>query len=357
MRLLPAPVLALAAATACLCCCVSSPSAGLPESQMHPKFERKMAKVGDTVELKCHPHWKNGLSSGFKKHKATWIFQECGERYGQYPCPQHIEEGDINKPLHLCGKKLCRGNLLMNNVSVANSGMYQCVYPYGNKTADRKTIVSYILEVIETAECPQILEVFPENVTVLEGSQIIFSCKALSNVFAQFHWVRKYDSSSASQTIRYGDNVYEALNSSGQLAISEDTYIGKLNLPAAQQKDSRDYACVVTNSRGFVYREVHLTVLPRTSNNPVLGQGVDGSVHLLFLIPVIMVLVPTAAWFMCIYWRRRKKNEISEQIVTNSVAVQQNCKHNNNRSTIKYHIVNPPVDFEGNKSITNKAIK
>ncbi|XP_046993392.1 uncharacterized protein LOC124605623 isoform X3 [Schistocerca americana] len=209
MRLLPAPVLALAAATACLCCCVSSPSAVLPESQMHPKFERKMAKVGDTVELKCHPHWKNGLSSGFKKHKATWIFQECGERYGQYPCPQHIEEGDINKPLHLCGKKLCHGNLLMNNVSVANSGMYQCVYPYGNKTADRKTIVSYILEVVETAECPQILEVFPENVTVLEGSQIIFSCKALSNVFAQFHWVRKYDSSSASQTIRYGDNIYE----------------------------------------------------------------------------------------------------------------------------------------------------
>lgn len=93
-----------------------------------------------------------------------------------------------------------------------------------------------------------------------------------------------------------------------------------------------------------IYIEIILTDHFFISLGSLLHQGVDSSLHLLFLIPVIMGIVPTTVWLIYIKLRKNKLDATSQASSSNNATVRNvernsSWQNSNSERKVKYHVV------------------
>lgn len=309
-----------------------------------PLQKHIISKSGVDVEFVCPTKGKYHSNYYGKNNRIIWQYQKCDDPNDPSSCSHLFEKSEENWKLVNCTEyNTCSGRkLVLINVTSHDSGFYRCSFLKNNSTSPIRNI--YNLEVIKNAERPHVLELSPENLTIYEGSSAMFRCQAVSNIHADFRWFRKHDNLTNMQVIIYENNPYEPLNSSGQIAVSHNTYLSKFVLPMASEQDSREYFCLAANALGYDFKEAHLTVLPRKINSSLLHQGVDSSLHLLFLIPVIMGIVPTTVWLIYIKLRKNKLDATSQASSSNNATVRNvernsSWQNSNSERKVKYHVV------------------
>ncbi|XP_067003912.2 uncharacterized protein [Anabrus simplex] len=243
--------------------------------------------AGIPINLNCSTQEKQKL-----KHKWTW--QKCSTMDQRWPmCSQWTT---------IC--KSCSSILRMNNATSHQSGIYRCIHDV------RTMLVLFHLEIKEPQRPPELPEVSPNNLTVLEGMPAVFHCRVLSEQYVDLRWLLRLNGmTNDSEHIVYQGVHYKPLKSTGQ--VRQGTmYYTKLSLSRTTLLDSGCYMCVALSQTWSTAKDIQLTVLPNNiSTDSALGyEDSSWSLHLLFLIPAALALLPASAW-LCCHWRRRFKRQ------------------------------------------------
>jgi hypothetical protein len=141
------------------------------------------------------------------------------------------------------------------------------------------------------------------------NSQLVLQCKCKSSQKPTIKWFRKKDEGylkgdehtfesyktfiESSRSIKYFENFYEPLVSSGLKELSDHLYLSKLIVTNITQ--SNIFVCVAINYFGFSYREtlVNLQVeelLEIDEGEHSLMNFPEKNYEILFLIPVLLLM-------------------------------------------------------------------
>ncbi|XP_055595111.1 fibroblast growth factor receptor-like 1 [Uranotaenia lowii] len=285
--------------------------------------------AGSDAQLRC------GIKDYHVDHMnasdVRWHFKPCGEGANHVSCHNREQLDQMTwRPLDCDGKR-CRVTLTIRNASEANSGLYRCsIYPYRTDNAtqfDIQFVRTFQLDVIksfldETVAAPELLDNLPANTTALLDSQIVLQCRVYSKVQPSIKWFRRINlnnpledhSFNQDKSIRYLENFYELLPSSGEKLLSEDIYLSKLILPSASERDIGIYVCVGINYGGVNTADAYVNVVH--PNGVTVGSG-DSSVAdllALFLIPLGLALVPFFMWICWIAVRQCNRERVRTSV-------------------------------------------
>lgn len=142
------------------------------------------------------------------------------------------------------------------------------------------------------------------------NSQLVLQCKCKSSQTPAIKWFRKKDDGylngnehtfesyktfiESSRSIKYFENFYEPMQSSGHKELGDNFYLSKLIVNNITQNSI--YVCVAINYFGFSYRE-HVINLENIENL-VEGEESEDSIvdfpeknyEILFLIPILLLM-------------------------------------------------------------------
>lgn len=105
------------------------------------------------------------------------------------------------------------------------------------------------------------------------------------------------------KSIRYLENFYELVPSSGEKPLSEDVYLSKLILYNVSERDIGIYVCVGINYGGVNTADAYVNVVH--PNGSTVGSGTSvADLLVLFLIPVGLALIPLVVWICFVVTRR-----------------------------------------------------
>ncbi|XP_017058468.1 cell adhesion molecule-related/down-regulated by oncogenes [Drosophila ficusphila] len=290
-------------------------------------------RAGYDVKLQCN---LKGLvdESMLDDIKIHWYFKQCSENN----CHQ-LESVDEWTALP-CEPSLCRPELWLRNVTERYSGLYKCsINPHiwdKAQTVDVQLVRTYQLDVKNTSlAAPEFVDSYPNNKTVLVGSQVVFQCRVHSEEHPTIKWFRRQtfvgtqstgeSSSTASTTsnfsthiVRYNGRTYELLSTDPEKLMAPQMYLSKLILDGVRFRDAGHYACVAISYRGHKIREAFLEVLPVQDDSDLEKEywsDYDGSDEgvptsdpreflLLFLMPLGLALLPLTVWFSYVLYKR-----------------------------------------------------
>lgn len=287
---------------------------------------------GDSEILKltqCPAGSDARLRCGIKEYHADhmnssdvrWYFKPCGEGANRTSCTNRDQLDHVPwRPIDCEGRR-CRVTLFIRNTTEADSGLYRCsIHPY--RTDDRtqfdiQLIRTFQLDVIkslldETVGAPELLDNLPANTTALLDSQIVLQCRVYSKVQPSIKWFRRINLNNPpldehnfnqDKSIRYLENFYELVPSSGEKPISEDVYLSKLILYNVSERDIGIYVCVGINYGGVNTADAYVNVVH--PNGSTVGSGTSVSdLMVLFLIPLALALIPLIVWICFVVSRR-----------------------------------------------------
>lgn len=271
--------------------------------------------------------------------------QPCGEGINRTSCHNRDQLDHI--PWHPvdCEGKRCRVTLSIRNASEADSGLYRCsIHPYrtDNQTQlDIQLIRIFQLDVIskilhhtntefqvsssllsesildESVAAPELLDNLPANTTALLESHVVLQCRVHSKVHPTIKWFRRLNvdnpledhNFNENKSIRYLENSYELVPSSGERLLSTDIYLSKLILYNVSGRDVGIYVCVGINYGGVNTADAYVSVVH--ANGSPVSTGTTSVVDLLvlFLIPLGLALIPLAVWVCFLVTRRRNARD------------------------------------------------
>ncbi|XP_055548138.1 fibroblast growth factor receptor-like 1 isoform X2 [Wyeomyia smithii] len=296
---------------------------------------RTSASYGDNEILKLtqSPAGSDArLRCGIKEYHADhmnssdvqWYFKPCGEGTNRTSCNNRDQLEQIPwRPIDCDGKR-CRVTLFIKNASEADSGLYRCsIHPYrtDNQTQfDIQLIRTFQLDVIkslldEAVPAPELLDNLPANTTALLESHIVLQCRVHSKVQPSIKWFRKINLNNPledhnfnqDKSIRYLENFYELVPSSGEKPLSEDVYLSKLILHSVTERDVGIYVCVGINYGGVNTADAYVNVV-HPNGTPVGSGSTIADLMVLFLIPLGLALIPLAVWICVVVIRRRNQS-------------------------------------------------
>lgn len=271
--------------------------------------------------------------------------QPCGEGINRTSCHNRDQLDHISWHPVDCEGKRCRVTLSIRNASEADSGLYRCsIHPYrtDNQTQlDIQLIRIFQLDVIskilhhtntefqvssrllsesildESVAAPELLDNLPANTTALLESHVVLQCRVHSKVHPTIKWFRRLNvdnpledhNFNENKSIRYLENSYELVPSSGERLLSTDIYLSKLILYNVSGRDVGIYVCVGINYGGVNTADAYVSVVH--ANGSPVSTGTTSVVDLLvlFLIPLGLALIPLAVWVCFLLTRRRNARD------------------------------------------------
>ncbi|XP_049831894.1 protein sidekick isoform X2 [Schistocerca gregaria] len=144
------------------------------------------------------------------------------------------------------------GSLVIKKLTMEDSGMFQCLA--ANEAGEDS---AYTWLKVKTSE--PVLEVPPQNVTVLDGKDATIACRAVGAPTPNITWF-------------YQDN--KLVEASGRIQVLE---YGDLLIAAVRENDAGKYTCRRANEGGIVEGSAFLSVLVRTQ---IIQPPVDTKVLL-----------------------------------------------------------------------------
>ncbi|KXJ80330.1 hypothetical protein RP20_CCG024867 [Aedes albopictus] len=302
----------------------ASSSSSLSSSPMMSYGDSEILKLtqspaGSDARLRCGI--KEYHADHMNSSDVRWYFKPCGEGTNRTSCTNRYQLDHIPwRPIDCEGRR-CRVTLFIRNASEADSGLYRCsIHPY--RTDDRtqfdiQLTRTFQLDVIkslldETVGAPELLDNLPANTTALLDSQIVLQCRVYSKVQPSIKWFRRINLNNPpledhnfnqDKSIRYLENFYELVPSSGEKPISEDVYLSKLILYNVSERDIGIYVCVGINYGGVNTADAYVNVVH--PNGSTVGSGTSVTdLMVLFLIPLGLALIPLIVWICFVVSRR-----------------------------------------------------
>ncbi|XP_048507645.1 protein sidekick isoform X4 [Athalia rosae] len=144
------------------------------------------------------------------------------------------------------------GSLVIRKLSMEDSGMFQCL-------ATNKAGEASVYTWLKAKTSIPVMESSPQNITVLDGKDATFSCRAIAAPIPNVTWI-----------FNDGDTVEVA----GRVQLLDN---GDLLVAAVKPNDAGKYTCIRANEAGSVNASAFLTVLVRTQ---IIQPPVDTAVLL-----------------------------------------------------------------------------
>lgn len=162
---------------------------------------------------------------------------------------------------------------------------------------------------------PEILDI-PTKLTIPINSQVTLQCKCRSlQKPATIKWFKKKDKVSidqqssyqsfieTSRSIKYFENFYEPMVSSGIKELNDNVYLSKLTVNEIMQNST--FVCVAINYFGYSFRESTIEVMEFENDYEQERVEVfdfpEKNYKILFLIPVVLLLPISMLTFVIIY--------------------------------------------------------
>ncbi|XP_065074747.1 fibroblast growth factor receptor-like 1 [Ochlerotatus camptorhynchus] len=304
--------------------CSRTSSSSSSSSSSMPYGDSEILKLtqspaGSDARLRCGI--KEYHADHMNSSDVRWYFKPCGEGTNRTSCTNRDQLDQIPwRPIDCEGRR-CRVTLFIRNASEAESGLYRCsIHPYrtDNRTQfDIQLIRTFQLDVIkslldETVSAPELLDNLPANTTALLDSQIVLQCRVYSKAQPSIKWFRRINLNNPpledhnfnqNKSIRYLENFYELVPSSGEKPLSEDVYLSKLILYNVSERDIGIYVCVGINYGGVNTADAYVNVVH--PNGSTVGSGTSvADLMVLFLIPLGLALIPLMVWICFVVTRR-----------------------------------------------------
>ncbi|XP_001635234.2 fibroblast growth factor receptor-like 1 [Nematostella vectensis] len=280
---------------------IITPSPPPPVKVQAPVFRRNIKALrirleeGSQLKLRCH-------ANGSPQPKIQW---------------------------HHNGKKLrsrrrnhviLRGWVLnIRSLRQSDSGRYTCIVKNKHGTIRRTYIVSPLKSrstgepALEPSNAPNGIDInthLLKNKTAVEGTDVTFTCKAVSEVPLSFIWLRWTPLTNA--TDGTADQPVRILNASDprvrliresaaywSLADKRASYCHKLMLLNVTKRDQGQYSCVVGGGKEMVSYNVFLTVKPkelRAQDSMYKNTSSHGKSYGEFEIPLAALIAVPAAF-------------------------------------------------------------
>ncbi|XP_046642813.1 fibroblast growth factor receptor-like 1 isoform X1 [Daphnia pulicaria] len=240
----------------------------LVETSQMPAGRIWQLPVDSTLRLKC-------LAQGEPEPHLIWL--KDGKEIGE-------------------DRRVGRWELQVSRLNVDDSGTYSCraVNPYGSINA------SFAVQVLDrTVRKPDFVGLYPQNVTIMEGSTARLQCRVISDTPLFLQWLKRLDRLSPYEAHRQAvagvdngrpdsDGVlqfegwrYRVLRSGHPAFQADDgSYLDKLALDNVHVAHSGVYICIATNEAGYQYREASVNVISGSgrplgdvSSLPGMGVG------------------------------------------------------------------------------------
>ncbi|EFX73925.1 hypothetical protein DAPPUDRAFT_57798, partial [Daphnia pulex] len=209
----------------------------LVETSQMPAGRIWQLPVDSTLRLKC-------LAQGEPEPHLIWL--KDGKEIGE-------------------DRRVGRWELQVSRLNVDDSGTYSCraVNPYGSINA------SFAVQVLDrTVRKPDFVGLYPQNVTIMEGSTARLQCRVISDTPLFLQWLKRLDRLSPYEAHRQAvagvDNGwrYRVLRSGHPAFQADDgSYLDKLALDNVHVAHSGVYICIATNEAGYQYREASVNVI------------------------------------------------------------------------------------------------
>lgn len=196
---------------------------------------------GSSLELHC-------VASGHPRPQVTW-FKDGQE------LPQALKRG--------------RWTLRLRKLTTSDGGNFTCVVT----NIVGSTSHSFFIEVSADGSRgkPQLTGTHPSNTTVEEGNIAVLQCVVWSDSTPQIEWLKRVEEVEMNQDeiqklIRVEGESFRVLESSPVMDRSDGSYLNKLVIRKAQQRDAGKYVCLGANTNGYSFRSAFLTVVPRPTS-------------------------------------------------------------------------------------------
>ncbi|RWS29816.1 fibroblast growth factor receptor-like 1, partial [Leptotrombidium deliense] len=173
-----------------------------------------------------------------------------------------------------------RWTLTLTELQVGDSGNYTCIAfnSYGNASA------SFQLEVMGLGKKAEIKELYPGNITVIEGAKVTFHCRVHSDIKPHIQWLKRMNPkelmnnhpvgvSDAYRNPKYGQHILEfegkqfrVLKSSETIPQKDGSFLNRLTISESKVTDFGQYACLGASPYGYDFRSAFLTVINRPTS-------------------------------------------------------------------------------------------
>ncbi|XP_071132889.1 roundabout homolog 3-like [Mytilus edulis] len=131
------------------------------------------------------------------------------------------------------------GSLMINNLDLSDSGVYQC---FASNAAGETKISTWI----KVDKFPPVFISSPLNLTLVEGSDARFPCEVSGEPKPVIIWKKKLN------------NIESEVTTGGRYQISTTT--NELLIITTEPSDSALFSCNASNSLGRIYAEATLSV-------------------------------------------------------------------------------------------------
>lgn len=181
---------------------------------------------------------------------------------------------------------------------------------------------------------PELIHDTPNDFTLPLNSQLVLQCKCKSSQKPTIKWFKKKDENyptseehtyesymESSRSIKYFENFYEPIVSSGVKELFENIYLSKLIVNNITHNSV--YVCVVINYFGFSYRETIINVQtdeqPLEAEEEFVFDPPEKHYGALFLIPVLLLMPSTVLlctlFYLLINRQIMRSNKGAQEIV------------------------------------------
>lgn len=183
---------------------------------------------------------------------------------------------------------------------------------------------------------PELLHDTPNDFTLPLNSQLVLQCKCKSSQKPTIKWFKKKDENyptseehtyesystfmESSRSIKYFENFYEPIVSSGVKELVDNIYLSKLIVNNITHNSV--YVCVVINYFGFSYRETIINVQtdePLEAEEEFVFDPPEKHYEALFLIPVLLLMPSTVLlctlFYLLINRQIMRSNKGAQEIV------------------------------------------
>lgn len=173
---------------------------------------------------------------------------------------------------------------------------------------------------------------------------MVFQCRALSKDLPSIKWFKQVDPASKRvdadpRYLKYLNNTYALLESTGDMGLGSDIYLSKLILSNVALKDAGCYVCAALNTHGFDKQEFYLTVDSTDWWNQKVRRSGLGTTVWLFLIPLVFVMLPILIW-MCFWVHKnecnKKKKALQQQRQQMAPQAQLAAQHRKRPRRVRY---------------------
>ncbi|CAC5408556.1 FGFR2 [Mytilus coruscus] len=216
------------------------------EAEEYDDFEEESSQ---DVKSDSSPSWKPKSRPAQGDHIVTKnegndFKLTCGVNGNPKPSIVWYKDGRVFDDKKRLKTKLHRYSLIMKDAQVDDTGDYQCTVTNVHGSLN----FTFYVRVIKLAWPLQVEK--PQNQTVNEGDDAIFTCRALNDPEATINWVKRIQTGLHTSIGKISD-------------IIENKEI--LVLRSVNMSDAGHYVCFVGNLYGLKHVDVWLTVIPTTT--------------------------------------------------------------------------------------------